>query len=330
MFIIGENELEIARDIILKSGLVIFPTETVYGLGANALDEKAVRKIFEVKGRNLQNPIIVHFKSMEDIQSHSDGLNEIEELILSEFSPGPITVVVKNKIFPSIITAGLETVAVRVPGHSVALKFIETCGVPIAAPSANISSRPSSTSFENAKKELFHLVNGIIRSTDSFIGLESTVLLCKDNKIRILRPGFISVKDIELCLLKWGLERKYEVLYDKKVQKIISPGTAFAHYKPNAQVRIFSSTKEILEHLDEERVLIAFCKGNFKEIDKFIEEVNNFNNVKIFENTYDYARNIYKLFIEAEKQKIEVIYMQDVDERGIGLAIKDRLEKASS
>ena len=188
---INEKELEFCASIIKNGGTVVFPTETIYGIGANALSEEAVNKIFKAKGRPSDNPLIVHIcdkKQIKDLVLVKE-INEVEQKLINTFMPGPFTLILKKKeIIPNNVTANLDTVGIRMPDNEIALKLIESSGVPIAAPSANISGRPSGTRIQDIKDELDGKVEGIIDAGDSKIGIESTVVKVIDGVPTILRP----------------------------------------------------------------------------------------------------------------------------------------------
>ena len=195
---IEENKICEASNEIKNGNLVIFPTETVYGIGANALNDEACKNIFKAKGRAGDNPLIVHVNNLEMIKQIVEKPNEIEKELINAFCPGPFTIILKAKdIIPKSVTAGLDTVGIRMPSNKVAKKLIEYAGVPIAAPSANISGRPSGTNIEDIKNEFDGKVSVILDGGNVDIGLESTVVRVINNIVKILRPGKITKEDIE-------------------------------------------------------------------------------------------------------------------------------------
>ena len=192
------NDIKIAAEIIKAGGLVAFPTETVYGLGADGLNPLASAKIFEAKNRPSFNPLILHISKIEQLKEIGKCKNPAIEKLVSKFFPGPLTLVIpKNKIVPEIITAGNETVAVRMPDHQVALKLIEEAGTPIAAPSANVFGQLSPTDAEHVNKQLGNKIDAIIDGGKCKVGVESTILEITDHQIFLLRPGGLSIEDIE-------------------------------------------------------------------------------------------------------------------------------------
>ena len=192
------EELKIVCNLIRNGELVIFPTETVYGIGANALDESAVGKIFLAKGRPSDNPLIVHLADRRKIEEIAQNITEMEQILIDEFMPGPFTIILERKpIVPDIVTAGLDTVAVRIPENIIAKGIITFSGCPIAAPSANISGKPSGTKIEDIRKELESKVSAIVDGGETAIGLESTVVRVIDEVPVILRPGAVTPEQIE-------------------------------------------------------------------------------------------------------------------------------------
>ena len=197
---IKKQELEEAAEEIKKGNLVIFPTETVYEIGANALDKNAVKKIFKAKGRAQDNPLIVHVANIDMVKTIVENIGTLEQKLIEKFWPGPLTIIMKrkdNKIIPNIVTANLDTVGIRMPSNLIAKELIEKAGVTIAAPSANVSGKPSGTNIEDIKEEFEGKVSYIVDGGSTDIGLESTVIKVENDKIDILRPGKITKEQLE-------------------------------------------------------------------------------------------------------------------------------------
>ena len=193
----NKNDLLEAAKCIKQGKLVLFPTETVYGIGANGLDDNAIKKIFVAKNRAQDNPLILHVSNLEMIEKVADELIPLERRLINDFFPGPLTIILKRKgNIPNSVTAGLDTVGVRMPSNRIARDLIELADTPIAAPSANISGKPSGTNIQDVFNELNDKVDYIIDGGDAKIGLESTVIRIIDNKINILRPGKITYDDL--------------------------------------------------------------------------------------------------------------------------------------
>ena len=236
----NEN-LNILKEEIKKNNLVIFPTETVYGIGANALSSLAVSKIFEVKTRARNNPLIVHLKDKKEIEKYATIENEIEKKLIDTFMPGPLTLILKKKeIIPDVVTANLDTVGIRIPSNPIAHEFLDYIDYPIAAPSANISSRPSGTKVEDIKTEFDNLVNYIIDGGESKIGLESTVVKVIDEVPTILRPGYVTkediIKTIGVCEVSPHVLKEVD-----KNTKVESPGMLYKHYAPKTKCLLLYS-----------------------------------------------------------------------------------------
>lgn len=246
------EKVDAAAEIITSGGLVAFPTETVYGLGANALDEEAASKVYAAKGRPSDNPMIVHIARASDIGQLTPVLTPDIIRIIDCFWPGPLTLVLPKKdSVPKVTTGGLETVAIRMPDNPVALELIKKAGVPVAAPSANISGRPSPTKGEHVVSDLDGKIDAILMGEDCRVGIESTVLDMSGDQLTILRPGIISAEDIEAALGNKKkvnvdpalfLNRPRDVSQDEEAPK--SPGMKYTHYAPKAQMTVIEGQRD--------------------------------------------------------------------------------------
>jgi len=246
----NSDDLKVAANMIRSEKLVVFPTETVYGLGANAFSDSAVTRVFEAKGRPQDNPLIVHLSDAEQIQEVADfsenSVSDVVKRLLDAFSPGPLTLVLpKSPKISNRVSAGLPSVAIRIPSHPVAQEFLRLCGVPVAAPSANLSGRPSPTRFNMAWHDLEGRVDAIIDGGECSVGLESTVVRVTKECIFLLRPGSVTaemLKDVS------GLP----IVQPKPAGKTESPGVRYAHYQPNAEVYLADkiSVETIKKHFD--------------------------------------------------------------------------------
>lgn len=320
-----KEQLKEAAMEIKKGNLVLFPTETVYGIGANGLDAKAVEKIFKAKGRNSDNPLILHISSIDMLSTITKDITPKEEEIIKAFFPGPLTIILKrNNNVPDIVTASLDTVGVRMPKNNIIHDLIELSSVPIAAPSANISSRPSGTNINDIFNELNDKVDYIIDGGDTDIGLESTVIRVIDNVIHILRPGMITKND----LLKYG-----DVVIDKHVMEstssndvVLSPGMKYKHYAPN--------NKCILVYSDDTNKMIEKIKSMEREDTLVIcneKNVSHFNRAISYGTSLeDISHNIFRLLRSTDNMNISLIIIEGVKEEELGLAIMNRLIRASS
>lgn len=324
-----EDDLRKAGELIRGGELVVFPTETVYGLGANALDPKACRKIFQAKGRPTDNPLIVHIASLEDIPKYTRKVTGMHVKLLERCMPGPITFVLpKSPAIPDIVTAGLPTVALRIPSLEEARKLISYAGVPIAAPSANLSGEPSPTTFEMAYHAMAGRVAAIIRGRMCEVGLESSVVRLEKNLLELLRPGYITIE----ALLKLGKEFGLEVVDKSQTleEKPASPGTKYTHYKPKATVYLFSSLEDVLSPLatipSSTRILCPEQACSKEVLDRILSMGIN---TVVFKNITDYARHLFLQFHRADKEGISTILAYYPPPEGIGLALRNRLIKAS-
>ena len=311
--IISSNELDKAIDSLNKGNLVIFPTETVYGLGANALDYDAVDKIFEAKNRASNNPLIVHLKNKDEISKYAIVNNEIEQKLIDTFMPGPFTLILKKKdIIPSNVTCNMDTVGIRIPIDPIAHELLDKLDFPIAAPSANKSTKPSGTNVNDIYDEFKDSVDYLIDGGESLIGLESTVVKVIDNVPTILRPGFITREDITEVI---GSCNVSEYLFKKAEGKVESPGMLYKHYSPNTPCMLCD--KEII--------------NNFVDKDKKVIVIGHDLNIDCYKY-YDYgndlktiAHNIFKLLRLADKDEADLIIIEATTIKSLGLAIMNRL-----
>ena len=311
--IISSNELDKAIDSLNKGNLVIFPTETVYGLGANALSYDAVDKIFEAKNRASNNPLIVHLKNKDEIKKYAIVNNEIEQKLIDTFMPGPFTLILKKKdIIPSNVTCNMDTVGIRIPIDPIAHELLDKLDFPIAAPSANKSTKPSGTNVNDIYDEFKDSVDYLIDGGDSLIGLESTVVKVIDNVPTILRPGFITREDITEVI---GSCNVSEYLFKKAEGKVESPGMLYKHYSPNTPCMLCD--KEII--------------NNFVDKDKKVIVIGHDLNIDCYKY-YDYgnelfevAHNIFKLLRLADKDEADLIIIEATTIKSLGLAIMNRL-----
>lgn len=259
------EELKAPAEAIKQGKLVLFPTETVYGIGANALDEEAVKKIYIAKGRASDNPLIAHIANLEMLKKLVMEVGKVEEKLIEKFWPGPLTIVFKKKtVVPDVITGGLDTVAIRMPSDIIAHKLIEYSNCPIAAPSANISGKPSGTQVEDVIGELDGKVEYVIDGGKVDIGVESTVIRVIDGVVHILRPGKVTPEDIENLGIPVYIEKQILGEY-KKGEKVMSPGIKYKHYAPNTKcVLVYSEENskmvEKINELAQNKKTVVICK----------------------------------------------------------------------
>ena len=323
------NKIEPAAKSIKEGKLVLFPTETVYGIGANALDEKAVKNIFIAKGRASDNPLIVHIANIDMLKDLVEEVGSIEKKLIEKFWPGPLTIIFKKKsIIPDIVTCNLDTVAIRMPSNVIARKLIEYSNVPIAAPSANISGRPSGTIIEDIIEELDGKVEYIIDGGKVDIGLESTVIRVVNNTVHILRPGKITKEDIEYLGFNVFVEKQILGKYNSN-EKVMSPGIKYKHYAPKTKcLLVYSQDEEkMVETINkniEGKNAVVICKT--ENLDKY----NCVYKLDMGNDLEEISKNIFTLLRKADKLNVEIIAIEGVKEDGLGLAIMNRLLRACS
>ena len=315
------------KEEILKDNLIIFPTETVYGIGANALSEKAVNKIFAVKTRAKNNPLIVHLKDKLEIEKYAIISNQIEQKLIDAFMPGPFTIILKKKeIIPSCVTANMDSVGIRIPIHQMAHEFLELVNVPIAAPSANISSRPSGTKVDDIKDEFDSLVPYIIDNGEATIGLESTVVKVIDNIPTILRPGFVTYEDIFSLIGSCNIAPGVLTKLDNNT-KVESPGMLYKHYAPKTNcILVYSSKIDILkqlinDNLDHKTIIIGSSK---------LKDIPCYHFLNYGDTLEEISHNIFSLLRLADKYEANKIIIEGVKKEGLGLAIMNRLIRTAN
>lgn len=304
------NEPKIVADFIKSGEVAAFPTETVYGLGADAYNEKAVRKIFKAKGRPADNPLIVHVAKKKDILVLVKEITPSAKKIIAGFFPGPVTVILKkNEIVPDVVTAGLDTIAIRMPESKIARELIRLSGVPIAAPSANLSGSPSPTNFLHVLRDMKGKIPCLLIGPAAKYGLESTVIDCTGKFPVILRPGSVTLEQIK------KLDKN--AVYQKNARKIKSPGQKYRHYSPKAKVKFVKRETSNVKRSKEAYI------GLNKKFAK------SFEVVKICKTIEEYARNLFSFFRQCDELGIKTIYCEKIPEKGIGTAVMNRLKKAA-
>jgi L-threonylcarbamoyladenylate synthase len=321
------KQLQIAADVIKRGGLVAFPTETVYGLGADAFNAKAVSGIFEAKKRPLDDPLIVHISRKEDVNRLASDISKEAEKLMERFWPGPLTLVLKKKeIVPDIVSAGLDTVAIRMPSHPVARKFIGSANTPIAAPSANLFGRPSPTTARDVVEDLGNEIDIVIDSGNTEIGVESTVAEFLGKEVTILRPGGISPDEIREVV-------KRVTLYDERQVIARSPGKYPRHYSPHAHVVVIPDEfNQIVQVRNAAgKFLREGKKAGILAKEEHVKDYEGFN-VKAIGPSGDpkvCAANLFRLLREFDREEADVIVVEAISEKGIGLAVMNRLRKAA-
>ena len=324
-----DEQLHKVADMLKTGKTVVFPTETVYGLGANALDPEAAKKIYEAKGRPSDNPLIVHISKKEDVDFLAGNISQDSKLLMEAFWPGPLTLILdKSDNVPIETTGGLMTVAIRMPSNPIARKLIDLAGVSIAAPSANISGRPSITSSKYLVEELCERVDAIIISEDSEIGLESTVIDMTASTPVILRPGKIGKTEIEKILNK-EIELDPSLKDENAAPK--SPGMKYKHYSPNATVIVVTGSLDEMKQKINQKLSLDKNKSDTVKVVCLEERVSLYDGYGISwgKNSQEAAKNLFKILRLMDEQNIEVVYFEALNSDEISEAVMNRLIKAA-
>lgn len=315
--------LDEAVKLIKDGDVVVFPTETVYGLGANAFDASAVRKIFQAKGRPMDNPLIVHIADISQIDGLAKNVTPAARKVMEKFMPGPITVIVeKSDLIPDEVSAGLRTVGIRFPSHPVAKTFIKACGVPIAAPSANTSTKISPTTAEHVFEDMNGKVPLILQGGSCQVGIESTIVDMTTDIPTVLRPGAITP------------EMLAEVLGEVKTfsGKIVvakAPGMKYKHYAPDCEMVVAESEEHALEEYVESKKRglnpVILAKREYIDRIKLNSEIQS---IDLGDTDEDVMRNIYSAMHTAQ-DKYDFIICQDFGSEGVASSVMNRVNKAS-
>lgn len=325
-----------AAEIIKRGRLVAFPTETVYGLGADALNRRAVKKIFRAKGRPADDPLIVHIASREDLFKIAVNIPPEAGILAKKFWPGPLTLIFKKrKIVSGEVTAGLNTVAVRMPDHAIALRLIKAAGTPVAAPSANLFGKSSPTRAEHVIKDLDGKIEMILDGGPTKIGVESTVLDLTVSPPVILRPGGLTLEKIKKFLPEVKLFFSNSAP-SAKHSPSKSPGMRYRHYAPGARLILIEGTVE--KTIKKARELFSQYRKQgknaviiaTKETAKFYPAAARVLTAGSRKKISTVAKNLYKIIREADKAEVEVILAEGFNRQGLGEAIMNRLERAAS
>ncbi|NLX64997.1 MAG: threonylcarbamoyl-AMP synthase [Clostridiaceae bacterium] len=318
----------------LRDGkLVAFPTETVYGLGADALNPDAVRRIYEAKGRPSDNPLIVHIAEISSLNELVAEIPEAAALLIDAFWPGPLTMVFKkSNLVPDIITAGLDTVAVRMPDNPIAQKLIKEAGVPVAAPSANISGRPSPTTCKHVIDDMKGRIEYIIDGGPCQVGVESTVLDVTSDVPVILRPGGVTLEMLEKVLGNVYTDPVLEIKGDIKPR---SPGMKYRHYSPKAEMFLISGDPDPVAKKISELIMESKRKGLRVGVLTSRENADKYNadvivNVGSVKHIEQIAAGLYDSLRTFDDKKVDIIYSETFEEKGVGRAVMNRLKKASA
>ncbi|MCM1156641.1 MAG: L-threonylcarbamoyladenylate synthase [Roseburia sp.] len=322
-----------AGEIIRKGGLVAFPTETVYGLGGDALNPDSSKKIYAAKGRPSDNPLIVHIYRMEDLEYIAQEIPEAARQLAKRFWPGPLTMIFKKaETVPYETTGGLDTVAVRMPSHPVAAAFIRASGGYVAAPSANRSGRPSPTSARYVIEDMQGQIEMIIDSGDVEIGLESTIIDMTEDEPAILRPGYITKEMLEEVLQSVGEDETIMSCSSGQAPK--APGMKYRHYAPRGELTIIDGEEaRVIAYINEQAALLQ--KEGHKVGIIGTDATTALYRGDVCKSAGDrreeasIARALYRILREFDDEEVTVIFSESFDTTGIGQAIMNRLLKAA-
>lgn len=326
--ILSSDQIDIAAQIINDGGLVAIPTETVYGLAANALDPGAVSKIFMAKGRPSDNPLIVHISEIDETYKLVLDFPKQAQDLAMKFWPGPLTIILKKSdLIPNVVSGNLDTVAIRIPDNDVTRKLIKLSQKPLAAPSANLSGSPSPTTLRHVLDDMLGRIDAVLDGGDCKVGLESTVITLVSKKARILRPGYITEQQIKEVIGDVEIDQGVLAKVSDS-EKVISPGMKYKHYSPNADVIIINASKSkyidyVNKNLSDNS--IALC---FDEDTEYIKGKSiSYGRENDLESQ---ARKLFESLRLIDKMKsINLVYARCPDVNGVGLAVYNRLIRAA-
>jgi L-threonylcarbamoyladenylate synthase len=330
------EKIQIAAEIIRKGGLVAFPTETVYGLGADALNPEAVLALFEAKKRPLDNPPIVHVADKKEVYGLVLEVPPKATVLMDKFWPGPLTLIFKrSSVVPKVTVAGLDTIAIRMPKLKVALELIRQSRCPIAAPSANLAGKPSPTNAQHVYEDLNRRIDAIIDGGATNIGVESTVVDLSVEPPILLRPGGTPFEALRKVLCDLKLHPFVEAEQELSLQQIRSPGMKHKHYTPKSEVILVEGKVPAL--MAKIKSLSEFYKGEGKKVGILAtDETQTAYQADVVKslgsrsNLATVAQNLFRLLREVDAENVDIIIAEGVSSEGLGLAVMNRLRKASA
>ncbi|HAN44844.1 MAG TPA: threonylcarbamoyl-AMP synthase [Ruminococcaceae bacterium] len=320
------QKIKAAADILKNGGLVCIPTETVYGLAANALDKSAVANIFKAKGRPQDNPLIVHISDIDMLAELASAVPKSAARLAESFWPGPLTIILpKSDIIPDVTSAGMQTVAVRMPSNKIACEIISAAGLPLAAPSANLSGSPSPTSAKHCVDDMLGRVDAIVDGGECLFGLESTVVSLAGEKPRLLRPGAVTLEQLKEVLGKVEVDN---AVLNKMAEneQAASPGMKYKHYAPKAKVVIIKSTLEkYADFVNRQGDVWAMCfDGEQAKLNKPYVTYGHKSNPS------EQANRLFEVLRSLDEKGAKLVYARCPDTNGIGLAVYNRLLRAAA
>ena len=312
------NNIQIAYNLLTNNKLVAIPTETVYGLAANAFNADAVLKIYQTKNRPQFNPLIIHSNAIERFENWGLTIPSEVKILAKHFWPGPITFIIPaNNNIPEIVTAGTGAVAIRVPNHHLTLKLLEKLDFPLAAPSANPSGFISPTSPQHVAYQLGNKVDYILDGGNCIVGVESTIISFLENEPKILRYGGLAVEEIELILGK-------KLLSVNENDKIVAPGMLLKHYAPNHPLFLVNNIEDAIKNENKNRVGVISFYQSFHDIPSEHQFVLSHT-----KDLNEAAKNLFSFMHQIDKLNIDKIFAEKLPSTGLGYAINDRLKRAS-
>ena len=327
------DKINFAAEVLKEGGTVAFPTETVYGLGANAFDESAVKKIFKAKGRPSDNPLIVHISEFKDILPLVKEVPKRASRVVEKFCPGPLTIILdKSDSVPNVTSGGLDTVAIRIPSNKIALELIKRAGIPIAAPSANTSGSPSPTCARHVMQDLNGKVDVIIDGGDSTVGLESTILDLSRRIPVILRPGGVTLEQLKSILKDVCIDPAILKKDENTIAR--APGMKYKHYAPKAKVIIIDGKlQDIVQKID---ILSEEYEKNGTKVGIMATEQTKhsykFGQVVSLgdrNNINEIASKLFTVLRNFDIIEVEIVLAESIESSGVGLAVMNRLTKAA-
>jgi L-threonylcarbamoyladenylate synthase len=329
------KQIQKTADIIRKGGLVAFPTETVYGLGADALNPQAIQAMFKAKNRPLDNPPIIHIQNTDDIHKLTTQVPPNAEKLMEKFWPGPLTLIFKrSKTIPDITVAGLDTVAIRMPNHPVALALIKQSNCPIAAPSANLAGKPSPTTAQHVLTDLNGKIDAILDAGPTRIGVESTVLDLTTEPATLLRPGGTTLENLKTVLGDVKLHPFVAAEKALTVEKARSPGMKHKHYAPKAPVIVVEGVIQAVMATVKSLICDYWMQGKRVGVLATAEtawayEADVVKSLGSRRNVDAMAANLFRVLREFDEENVDVIITESIPTEGLGLAVMNRLRKAS-
>lgn len=319
----SDESIALCADMLARGELVAFPTETVYGLGANALMPSSVKRIYAAKGRPSDNPLIVHIASAADVEKLAASVPEKARLVIEHFMPGPVTIVLpKRTIVPDEVTGGLNTVAIRMPANEIALKLIKKSGCPVCAPSANTSTRPSPTTAKHVYDDLNGRIPAVLDGGECAVGVESTVIDFCSDKPRLLRAGGMELERLEDVI------GDVEIVKNSKVA--LCPGMKYKHYSPLAEVFVAAEGERLSERINDKYLQLE-TSGIRTVIVCLESEKESFVGKNVWiagRDSREYAQSLFALLRRSDDAGYGAVICQGVSDAGMGLSVNNRLSKA--